>query len=65
MAPTPADSGFISVQGAATALHVCPATVRTLIRRGKLPGIRIGNRLLRVPRSAVTRLIRDSGGHQG
>jgi len=35
--------GFLSVQETAELLSVCPDTVRTLVRRGDITGIKVGH----------------------
>jgi excisionase family DNA binding protein len=47
----------MTVQEAAEALAMTPATVRAWIRQGRLPAVRVGPRELRIPRTAVVEFI--------
>ena len=53
--PTPA-SLLLDVDSTAEALSVCPLTVRSLIKSGKLCGVRVGKRVL-VSRESVQAFI--------
>jgi len=46
----------ISLQEAARILSLSESTIRRLIRHGQLEAIRLGPRLLRIPRSELARL---------
>lgn len=48
---------LLTVAEVAERCRIHPATVRAMIERGDLPGVRIG-KLYRVPREAVERLTR-------
>lgn len=48
---------LLTVAEVAERCRIHPATVRAMIERGDLPGVRIG-KLYRVPREAVERLVR-------
>jgi excisionase family DNA binding protein len=53
---------FCRVPDIAAALGVTPALVYKLIKRGKIPAIRVGV-AVRVPREAVRRLYREGIGN--
>ena len=47
---------LMTVTEVAAALRISDQTVRALIKRNELPGVRIGN-LYRIPKAAVARLV--------
>ena len=47
---------LLTVTEVAATLRISPQTVRCLIRRDELPGVRVGN-LYRIPKAAVARLV--------
>ena len=47
---------FLTVAEVAEWCRIHPATVRAMIERGDLPGVRIG-KLYRIPQEAVERLV--------
>lgn len=51
--PTTADDGYLRVTDAAAQLGISPRTLREWIRRGVLPGYRLGPRLIQVRRTDV------------
>ncbi len=54
---------FLTVAEVAEWCRIHPATVRAMIERGDLPGVRIG-KLYRIPQEAVERLVHISD-HSG
>jgi excisionase family DNA binding protein len=55
-------SELMTVAEVARELRVTPATIRSRIREGKLPAIRVGERGYRVRRSDLRRMIAFLGG---
>lgn len=51
--PAPAATGMVTVQEYADAHALCEATVRAAFRDGRLDGIRIGKRAIRIRRDAT------------
>jgi excisionase family DNA binding protein len=49
-------TGFLRLDEAADVLRVCRSTLRTMIKRGDLPAVRVGKRGVRVPAQALRRL---------
>lgn len=47
---------LLTVTEVAATLRITPQTVRSLIKRDELPGVRVGN-LYRIPKAAVARLV--------
>ena len=47
---------LLTVTEVAETLRLSPQTVRALIKRDELPGVRVGN-LYRIPKAAVARLV--------
>lgn len=49
---------FLTVSQVATMLNLAEPTVRQLIRDGKLPSLRLSEKIIRVPASGIISLIR-------
>jgi excisionase family DNA binding protein len=51
-------NALLSVKETAEALRLDPSTVRRLLRRGTLPGIKCGQRCWRIPRRLLEQELR-------
>ena len=64
-ADTPANGGdalVMTVREAARLLHISRNTCYELVRRGELPAVKLGSRILRVPRRGLEQwLAREAG----
>jgi|GEM_PF-2526385 len=61
MAATPALSELLTVSEAAKILRVHAHTVRKLIHSGDLPVVRVGAKILRIPRSDLLKITSGKG----
>jgi excisionase family DNA binding protein len=56
MEPEQQPPDFLSINEAARRLGVNPKTARKLVETGELPAVRLGERLIRIPTDAVSRV---------
>ncbi|SEJ91442.1 DNA binding domain-containing protein, excisionase family [Deinococcus reticulitermitis] len=59
---TPQHESYLTVSEVASLLNLAEATVRQLIRDGKLPSLRLTEKIIRVPASGIRALVQ--GGTQ-
>ena len=59
MVAAPLKPEALSVQAAAVLLSVSEKTIRRRIKAGEIEAVRIGPKLLRIPRDVIARLRRD------
>lgn len=60
--PDKSSAAYIGIPGAADYLGVDPKTIRRLISSGKLPGYRLGNRIIKIKVTDLDGVLAPIGG---